>query len=611
MGKKNKTKTNKSKPVQPVVLKKPPEIELSSIRSWIFLAVCITAICLFPMLSNKFTNWDDEYYVVQNTLLRGPDWAGIFSKPIVSNYHPLTIITLAINYQLSQLGPFSYLLVNLLLHLINTALVFYFIWRITNKRTWVAFLTAIIFGIHPMHVESVAWISERKDVLYTLFFLLAMLQYWQYLENNSKRNYWFCLLLFLLSLLSKPAAIVFPLVLLLLDYWKGRKITRSVLIEKIPFFILAVIFAVITVKIQSKTAIAGLDFYPLWSRFFFACYVIMIYFARFFVPYPLSAFHPYPPPDNLGWPILLSPVFIVAVLVFLWFNRKNKTIVFGSLFFVVNLLLVLQIISIGGAIVAERYTYVPYIGLVLIAGMYLEKLVKTKTLKYLTTAVIIVAFGFLSFQRTKVWRDSDVLWTDVIKHYPDAALPRGNRSNHLIRLSNDPEYKAQSAAMLQKALEDCNVALKNKPNYGKCYENRQTIYLTRKEYSLALADANSLIKYEPNNRFGYYTKGVVYLHLKIPDSALQSFNKCLEIYPNTDEALNNRGTLMFNFYQQYDLAIADFTKAINITPNGNYYMNRSKCYFKKGDLEKARSDARVAIEKGEKIEEIYRQSLNL
>jgi tetratricopeptide (TPR) repeat protein len=141
--------------------------------------------------------------------------------------------------------------------------------------------------------------------------------------------------------------------------------------------------------------------------------------------------------------------------------------------------------------------------------MYLEKLVKTKTLKYLTTAVIIVAFGFLSFQRTKVWRDSDVLWTDVIKHYPDAALPRGNRSNHLIRLSNDPEYKAQSAAMLQKALEDCNVALKNKPNYGKCYENRQTIYLTRKEYSLALADANSLIKYEPNNRFGYYTKGVV------------------------------------------------------------------------------------------------------
>ena len=136
----------------------------------IVIVIGITAIAFSPMLKNEFTNWDDEYYVIQNTLLRGPDWAGIFSKPVVSNYHPITVATLAFNYSMTQLDPSSYLVTNLLLHLINAALVFYFIWLISGKKIWVAAFSAIVFGIHPMHVESVAWVSERKDVLYTLFF---------------------------------------------------------------------------------------------------------------------------------------------------------------------------------------------------------------------------------------------------------------------------------------------------------------------------------------------------------------------------------------------------------------------------------------------------------
>ena len=141
---------------------------------WILALVVITAICFLPMLRNGFTNWDDEFYVINNQLLRGPDWTGIFSTPVVSNYHPLTIISLAINFGISGTDPSSYMVFNLLLHLANTGLVFYFILQLSSGKNYVAAFTALIFGIHPMHVESVAWVSERKDLLYTLFFLLSL-----------------------------------------------------------------------------------------------------------------------------------------------------------------------------------------------------------------------------------------------------------------------------------------------------------------------------------------------------------------------------------------------------------------------------------------------------
>jgi hypothetical protein len=431
------------------------------------------------MLKNQLTNWDDEYYVVQNALLRGPDWTGIFSKPIVSNYHPITIATLAANYSMTGLDASSYLITNLLLHLINTGLVFYFIWLISGKKLWVAAFTAIVFGIHPMHVESVAWVSERKDVLYTLFFLISLIQYWRFLTTSKSKYLIYCFLFFALSLLSKPAAIILPFVLVLLDYWYGRPIGKRSILEKIPFLFLALVFAVITVKLQSKTAIASLDFYPLWSRFFFATYTSMTYIIRFFVPYPLSTFHPFPATKTLGWPIMLSPLFMLALLALVWFKRKNKLIVFSFFFFMINLALVLQIVSIGGTLLAERYTYVPYIGMAFFIGTMLDKYSATinKPLLWGITGAVVLIFGIITFQRTKVWKDSDTLWTNVLEHFPNSSVPRTNRANYLIRISSAPENKGRQDELLQRALEDCNEALKVPLNHAKAYENRQNIYL--------------------------------------------------------------------------------------------------------------------------------------
>lgn len=613
MAKKNKLKTQKISNTKPPAAKKV----VVNVQVLLFLAlgaIAVTAVCFFPMLKNSLTNWDDEFYVVQNKLLIGPDWKGIFSKPVVSNYHPITIISLAINYQISQLDASSYLIFNYILHLINTALVFYFIWIISERKIWVAFLCALIFGIHPMHVESVAWVSERKDLLYTLFFLLGMLKYWRYLVTGKKAQFWICFLFFVLSVLSKPAAIIFPLVILLLDYWKGRSITSKVILEKIPFFIIALLFAIITVKIQSRTAMASLDQYPVWSRGFFACYTLMIYIVRFFVPYPLAAFHPYPSSSNFDWPIMISPLFIIALIGLLFYFRKNRLVVFSLLFYLVNLLLVMQIVSIGNTLLAERYTYMPYVGLAFLLGMALSKKQEApaKAIAWLLPAIITAVFGYITFQQTKVWKDSASLWDNVINIYPDAPVPRTNRAQNAIKLATtDTAYKNKANELYQQALIDCSVAIQYKPNHAKAYENRQSIYIMQRKFDSSLADASMLIKLEPANWTGYYTRAMSYFNLNKPDSSLADIDKAISINANSDIAYNLRGSLLFNRFSRFDEAIADFTKAISINAAGNYFMNRSKCYYKKGDLEKAREDARMAQQKGMVIEQSYKQLINL
>jgi tetratricopeptide (TPR) repeat protein len=311
--------------------------------------------------------------------------------------------------------------------------------------------------------------------------------------------------------------------------------------------------------------------------------------------------------------MILSPVFMLALLALVWFKRKNKLLVFSFFFFMINLVLVLQLVSIGGTLLSERYTYVPYIGMAFIIGMLLDKYSAStnRSLLWGIPAVALLVFAIITFQRTKVWKNSDTLWTDTIKHFPGASVPRTNRANYLISSSTTVKDKVKQNEMLQTALEDCTEALKTNANHAKGYENRQNIYLRLNKDSLALADANSLIRLEPKNRLGYYTKGVVYQRFNVPDSAIIYFDKCLELSPNTDFALNNRGSLLFNYYKKYKEAMADFTKAIQINPQGDYYLNRSYCYYQLGQVELAKADVRMAIQKNIAIPDNYRQLLKL
>ena len=216
--------------------------------------LAITFVLFLPALQNGFTNWDDVLYVTSNPLLKSLDADGlkaIFTTPVVSNYHPLTILSLALNYQFAELSPMSYHLTSVLLHVINTGLVFWFIWLLSSGNRWVSAIVALLFGIHPMHVESVAWISERKDLLYTLFYVAAMIAYVKYVKIRQTKYLIFATALGAVSLLCKPAAIVLPLSLLAIDYYLKREWNWSWVVEKIPMFILSGIIAYATLAIQA------------------------------------------------------------------------------------------------------------------------------------------------------------------------------------------------------------------------------------------------------------------------------------------------------------------------------------------------------------------------
>jgi hypothetical protein len=423
------------------------------------------------------------------------------------------------------------------------------------------------------------------------------LQYWRYLEDGKKKNLWLCFGLFVLSLLSKPAAIVLPLILLLLDYWYKRSFTAKVVTEKILFFLFSLAFGITTVAIQSKSAMVGLGVFSITDRLLFGCYTLMTYFYRFFFPYPLSAFHPFPMTNFPGYAILLSPIFVVALLISLWFLRKNRVFVFGISFFVINLILVLQILSIGLTIVSERYTYVPYIGLAFMVAMLVSsiKIIPPKAL-LVTASVFIIVMGIVTFQRIKVWKNSGTLWTNALKYTPNAPYARTNRANYLSKLALRPDQKPYRDSIYKVAMEDCRIALSMWPNHAPAFEYRGLMHLDRGEYKEAFADANDLIRLKPDYRLAYDIRATCYFKMNQPEKALEDYRKCVQLSSTDHRSFYNIGLILYSF-KKYDEALTNLTTAINLSPQGNYYVYRALTYQQKGDLVNAKADAQMAVQR--------------
>jgi tetratricopeptide (TPR) repeat protein len=307
---------------------------------------------------------------------------------------------------------------------------------------------------------------------------------------------------------------------------------------------------------------------------------------------------------------MASPLFILALCFFLWYYRKNKVIIFGSLFFIINLLLILQVLSIGFTIVSERYTYVPYIGLAFIGSMLLyQQKNKLRNGILITAGAIMVVFGFITFQRTKVWENGGTLWNDVIAKFPDAAMPRTGRAGYLSLLAADSETLNKKAkdSLYDIAMKDCDHAVKMAPNEPIAYEKRALVNLLMQKNNEAMADAVTLIRLQPVNAIGYYVRGSVYFRTNEPQKALADLNQSLALKPYNDFVLDTRGSVLVNSFQKYNEALKDFDLAISINPKkGRTYMNRSVCYYKMGNIEKAKADAQTAMQNKEPISDYYR-----
>ena len=597
-------------------VKKSPIEKSNRLTAWITISfiILVTYIVFSPSLKNKFTNWDDTVYVLENPLVvnNKVDIKEIFKIPVSANYHPITMLSLAWNYQKGKLDPTGYHTENVIFHLFNTCLVFFFILMLTKRNLLMASIVALFFGIHPMHVESVSWISERKDVLYVFFFLLGLITYLRYCELKKTRWYIVTIFLFMLSCLSKGMAVVFPVILLLIDYLLEVKWERKIWMEKIPFFILSLIFGVVAFKIQRDVAIADAHFFTVFQRTMFASYGAIMYVVKFFAPVNLSAYYPYPVlGKNADIPFFfyISPFVLLGVILSVYFFlRKERALVFGLLFYFVSVVLVLQFISVGTVIMADRYSYLSYIGLLYPAAYYTNKIGLQKegalaSLKYpvmIAVSIMAIAFSYETYARTQIWKNSETLWTDVISKSDgsadaDKAYVNRGRYYHSINENN-------------KALQDYNSALSLNPAYALAYNNRANIYKEQGFFDSALVDYNKAILLDPGSYLSYANRALILWNKNENEGAMSDFTKSISLNPQYWANYYNRGLYYFGMKEDEN-AIADFTRGIKLNfAYVDLYYKRGMAYYRVHKYGEAINDFSKAIELNPKISEywIYR-----
>jgi len=575
---------------------KPKKLNLTV---WICTAVLVvsTFLAFYPSLNNGFTNWDDEVYLHRNELiynLSGKNIQEIFNinNPVSANYHPITVLSLAINYNFGKLSPYGYHLVNLLFHILNTLLVFLLVLKLTKQKWEWALITALVFGIHPMHVESVAWVSERKDVLYVFFLLAGLLTYLRYTKHLKPLGLLLPLVCFVLAVLSKAMAVVFPVLLLLIDYWINRKPDQRMLLEKVPFFLISLGFGYLAYTVQQAGgAVPEATNFTYLQKICFASYGFVMYIAKLFVPIQLSAFYPYPSVSESGYmPVFyyIAPVIALLLVGMIgWFYKRNKVIAFGMAFYLITIALVLQFISVGAVVMAERYSYLPYVGLGFILGGGFSYLYRSETInKQLKMGIAGIAGGYFilmgmfTFQQSKVWYNSETLWNRVIDlHGYKVGKAYKNRGNYLAKNGRVAE-----------GMKDFEVAIQLSPNDPDIIESLANSYASQGQLEKSLPYFNRALEYSKSNPSVYYNRGIVHAQLKQFEKAMQDFNIAESKGQSLISILPSRAHLWLEL-QQYDKSIADYNLLIQKKPKeGRFYLSRGKVHYTKKDYAAAMKD---------------------
>ena len=529
------------------------------------IPVIATILVYFQCIDFDFVTFDDgsyysSYKPIQDITFR--NITEIFSTFHKGNYHPLTTLTWMFEY--AVVGDNASLLHfnNVLLHLFNPCFAFLFIERLFGNRV-TAFSAALLFGIHPMHVESVAWISERKDVLYTCFFLSSMLLYLRYRDHRGIRFLHWSFGLFILSCLSKSAAVVLPVVLVLIDYLeeKGPKVKHVT--GKIHFFAVSFLFGIVAIFSQdSSGAIQDVSpFFNSIDRIFLVCFSVCSYLYKAIIPLDLVCFYPYPAKvaGSFDWYIYISPL-ILLLITFLVIRsmRASRGLAFVFLFFLSTIALVLQILPVGGAFVADRYTYMPYLALFILPGFGLEWMKSHKSTLLVGARglmlIYAIVMAFLCYGQVKTWKDSETLWTNVINHAP-SEMAYNNRGYHY----NQEERYAEAVADIDRCLQF-------NPDYQKAYNNRGLANYHLGNYQQALTDLTKAIELDSTDPGAYLSRGNVYSKLGEYGRSINDYNAYMLRDQQNHEAFFWRGTAFYKLTRYTD-AISDHTKSATIDPS--------------------------------------------
>ncbi|MCC6758431.1 MAG: tetratricopeptide repeat protein [Candidatus Omnitrophica bacterium] len=600
---------------------------------WVVLA--LVAVAYSPSLFNGFIKNDDPGHLLENPTLRSlspENIRAMFLDIINTTYIPLTTFSFALEYNFLGYNPFVYHLDNLLLHLAVTALVFFF-FRKMGLSEVAAAIGAFFFGIHPLHVESVAWVTERKDVLYAFFYMLAVHQYWRYVKSSDRRYYWVSVMCCFLSVLAKPMALSLPLILLLCDWWMGRTWSLSIIFEKVLYFIIVIPIAGITYAYNVRVpwnSVGEAMMLWMWCGVF--------YIRKFIFPGELIVFYQYPKP--LSWAnleFIASGLLFLFVVALVFYFRRNKLFVFSVLFYFLSIFFLFRFDDLENINpVSDRFMYLPSVGFCALIGFWFAKFLEEDKNKKIAL-VLLVCLGFLltakTFMQCRLWRNASTLWSAVIKHSPNLAMAYVHRGaeyhekgellaavadyRKAIELKNDP-YARSNLAMIfkeagryQDAIAEYTRSIETTPAFWGAYFDRGNLYREIGKYPLAIADYTKVLKILPGYAEAYENRGTAYFLSDNEPAALADFNFAVRFNPRSINATNNRAVI-FAKQGKFDKAVYDFSRSIRLDPtNPSVYFNRGLAYSQSGKYDLAIADFDQALRLDPNYKEAYLQKMEI
>ena len=517
-----------------------------------YLAIALIACVIYvPGINNSFTFLDDHVQVVENPFIKSLDFQSlkeIFSNYFVGMYQPITTLFYAITLSIFGLNPEAFHLMSLLIHVINCIFVFKLL-QLFFLSDKLSFLLAVFFLVHPMQVESVAWVSAFSNLLFSFFFLAAFWTYIKYSQGKNTKYLALCFSLFIVSCLSKSAAVVFPIVLFTYDYYLSNKIELKSVLQKIPFLAISILFGLITISGRETAGhLSDLtEIFSAFDRLFLVSHSLLFYPIKFLIPYQLSAFYPYPNLSNGSLPILyyLSPIVIFGLFTVLFYLRKKSLLMFGAGWFVGTIALVLQFVPFGNQITTDRYIYLPLFGLLVIIGFFLQKLKSSKL--FLLSCIPLILLSALSFHRVHIWENDETLWLSVLETHPNVSQAYNNLGSYALKQNKN-----------KRAFNYFNQAIQLQLNYADAYSNRGNLF----------AQAGN------------------------SDKALKDFNKAILLKPHADAYFNRANE--YSKLNQLNEAISDYTKSIELEPRADSYTNRAFTYLKLKKIELAKKDLKIA-----------------
>jgi tetratricopeptide (TPR) repeat protein len=540
------------------------------------LVVVITSIAFSSVLDNELTNWDERVYF-DNHIIKELSWEN--TKVIFASFHkeffsqPMVLLSFSLEYRFFQEAPFIYHLTNLTLHILNSLLVFFLIYLFSN-RVLVALVAALLFGVHPLHVESVAWVAERKDMLSTFFFLSSLLSYVFYRRRAAAGWYCLSIVLFILALFSKPIVVTLPLVMFLCDYLEGRRFDRAAVLEKLPFFALSAIFGIITISIHKATTTpVSMSVTFIIERALIACYSIVFYLKKTIAPANLSAIYSYPEEITILSPAFFVPPFLIMAMaaMVIYTRRHTRGIVFGGLFFIITILPTLQIVPFptSETIVADRYTYIPSIGLFFLAGLALHELyfsegpfeVLRKVSLVIVLGVLVSILVVITYQRNDVWQDSETLWTDTIKKSRQQAIAHNNLG-----------LVYRKKGLTDKAIEEFKEAIRLKPYFAEAHNNLGLAYSSLGRTEESIEELILALTIKPDLAGAHNNLGNAYSNMGRTSEAIEEYKVAIRLNPDFAEAHYNLGNVLSDagslneaerHYRQALSYRSDFAKAHN------------------------------------------------